>query len=57
MNVNSLTRKLQLVVFLSALNMLTSAVLVVQANGDKATFYPSVGIAETMERVYQLNPY
>ncbi len=56
MNVNSLARKLQLVVFISVLNMLATAALFTQANTDKASLYPSVGVTETMGRIYQLNP-
>lgn len=57
MNVNSLTRKLQLVIFMSVLNILTTAALFAQANTDKTSLHPSAGIAETTDRVYQLNPY
>lgn len=57
MNVNSLTRELQLLVFISVLNMLATAALFAQANTDKASLNPSVGVTETMERIYQLNPY
>lgn len=57
MNINSLTRILQLVVFMSVLNMLTTAALFTRANTDKTSLYPSAGIEETMDRTYQLNPY
>ncbi|MGE5242134.1 MAG: hypothetical protein ACM3NI_10845 [Bacteroidota bacterium] len=57
MNFNSVTRILQLVVFLSVLNMLTTAALFAQVNTDRHSFYPSMGVEETMDRTYQLNPY
>lgn len=57
MNLDSLTSKLQLVVFVSVLNMLATAALFAQASTDKASLQPSVGVAESMDRIYQLSPY
>ena len=58
MNAESLTHKIQLVVFLSVLNIFGTMVMAAQAHStDSAAVHSPAVTAESADQLYRLNPY
>lgn len=58
MNSESLMHKIQLVVFLSVLNIFATMVMAAQTySPDSATVHSPVVTAESVDQIYRLNPY
>lgn len=58
MNAESLKHKLQLVVFLSVLNIFATMVMAAQThNPDSAAVHGPAVTAESVDQIYRLNPY
>ncbi len=58
MNAESLMHKIQLVVFLSVLNIFGTMVMAAQTHSpNSAAVHSSAVTAESVDQIYRLNPY